>query len=208
MRYFLQTQQRGFTLIEVLIALVLTSLLTGMLISAIFFASRTKLAVGQGIDQQLLEQANYSRFDQTLKYCLPEIRNQSPIFRGTASLVECFSTQNLQGDVISYPLNIRWTIQKASADSLASLSYVDQANWNRPVQIVQLPSDAHFVFWDAAGNKRKDWNFDTQQIRLLPARISIEFNEQSNQNALWSTTLRHTPHPDLPPPSFLGTLIQ
>jgi prepilin-type N-terminal cleavage/methylation domain-containing protein len=200
-------RQKGFTLIEVLVALVVTGMLASLLMSAIFFAGRTRLSVEQYVGAQLQQQASYSRFEQTLKYCLPELQREPIVFRGSSSMIECFSTQNLQGQIQLAPLNIRWVLQEP-VDGQSQLIYTDQINWDKPIPIATLPSKVRFVFWDANGRRRSDWQFDPGQIRLIPTRITIEFDERPELNGLWSAALRATPHPDLPPPTIFGTTIQ
>ena len=201
----LRRQQSGFTLVEVTVALVLTSMLAGLLASALYFAARTRVAVSTEMQEQLQRHINFNRFEQVVGYCLPGVGRTEVALRGTASTLECMSMQSLSPTPLPAPVRIKFAITEAE-NGQALLQYADEVTGL--ITIAKLPSPGRFVYWGSDGKPQAQWLLGADQEQWLPRKIEIQFDSQSQQNGRWSAALRVTPQPELNPPSLFGTTLQ
>ena len=117
--------QNGFTLVEVTVALVLTSMLAALLTSALYFAGRTRVAVSSDMQDQIRLQISANRFEQILGNCLPGVARGELVFRGNESSVACLSTQSLTTSDLRTPVRVTWKIAESEAGQ-SLLLYTDE----------------------------------------------------------------------------------
>jgi prepilin-type N-terminal cleavage/methylation domain-containing protein len=204
----LTRQQGGFTLIEVTVALVITSMLAGLLTSALFFAGRTRQAVTAGVQDQIQNQINLGRFEQVLSHCMPGVEGGEVAFRGTEKSLECLSMQSMSAQHFSQPMKVQWRIQE-TADAQIFLEYADESlKTGVGIPVARLPSSGKFVYWTHGGASSSTWPPSAQQALWLPGRVEIKFENPLQTDIRWMASFQATPQPQLNPPSLFGTELR
>lgn len=204
----MQRRQTGFTLIEVTVALVLTSMLAGLLTSALYFAGRTRIAVTADMQAQIQQQIDFSRFEQILSHCIPGTEGAEATFRGDEQSLECISTQSMTASKLISPLKVQLKIS-APDPARAQLQYADERTGaGALLTLANLPSQAKFVYWADDGTSTNKWPPNAENVKWLPRRIEVQLIDAPRAEMRWTVTLQSTPQPQLNPPSLFGTILK
>lgn len=196
--------QSGFTLVETMIALVVTSMLTALLVSALFFAARTQTAVSDSTTIFQEEAVQRSRFDYVIGTCLPGRVKAAPTFIATEDAVRCYAGQSLSERTLPVPLWINWKLERSSTGD-TDLVYFDEA---MPVgakfRVAQFPGKVIFQFRLTNGEASKKWPPSDDKTTWLPERIEIVAPGPEDGTIGWVSSIRASSWPEPESPSLFG----
>lgn len=195
---------RGFTLVEVLIALVITSLLISILVSSLYYVFRVQdLLHNEVVEREAALRAK-AWFTEVLEACLPAAKTSASAFSGNPQEIRCETLAPLEPRRIPLPLRITFALRREK-DLVTQLTYLEQGQEQARLRTIATwpGGDSHFVFVDAKGRQLDQWPPQQPDIKedseALPALIKLVFKSSGDANpSLWLVA----PRADgwLPPP--------
>jgi prepilin-type N-terminal cleavage/methylation domain-containing protein len=194
--------RRGFTLVEVLVALAITSMLVSVLMSSLFYIFR----VQEGLrDETLLRERQLRErawVREALAACLPEEGENNPHFQGSRTELQCETSNALLPEKL--PMTARIRMALIEEGDRTSLRY-EESGGKTPVTLADWNGvSAEFRFIDAKGEAREQWQQGKEalprQIWLLLTSVRME---DAGRREVWLTAVRADPwlpeKPALPP---------
>jgi len=188
---------RGFTLIEVLIALSITGMVVGVLMNAVYYGAKVEASV----DYQLRDIEGRLRskdwFVAVLSGCIAADTPSGSRFKGTAKEISCETLMPLAG--ASHLPASRVRLQLISAEGGATeMVYLTQttAGQYSPSQIIARWPDrkAEFVFVNAKSAQVAVWPVKFDDVETLPSRVDMRFTLEgvTEPIEIWSAAMRTT----------------
>ena len=185
----------GFTLIEVLIALAITSMIVAVLMSSLFYGAKVQSTLRQElVDREQLLRAK-SWFSEALGSCLPVDAASGSAFAGSAQEITCESLMPLQGRKLAAPQRISFSLRPGAAQNQQLVYRQPNADPSGQV-IAELPSGAAaFVFVGTNGIEVAKWPVTANDPETLPRRIRLKVAGASGAetNFEWSTSVWASP---------------
>jgi prepilin-type N-terminal cleavage/methylation domain-containing protein len=204
MRLRARRKHSGFTLVETLVALVVTSMLAGLLVSALFFATRTQVSVSRSFSEIFSQESARSRFEYVLAYCLPASTGAKPNFTAKADEIECFSAQSLADARLPAPMWVKLSLREAETGITKLLYWDESMPASATTEIGHFEGKVAFRFWGMSGPSVQRWPPNNERRLWLPRRIEIVGPTGGKDQVLWAVTGRVTPLPEPSQPSFFG----
>ena len=172
---------------EVLIALVITSLLISILISSLYYVFRVQDLLRNEVVEREAELRAKAWFADALENCLPLEKKDHSAFNATAQEIHCESTAPLEPRRIRIPLRITFTLHREGAGNTL-LTYTEQGqDPAKPRTIFSWPhGDLHFAFDDARAAQSDHWPVNQQgslEYQALPALIRLVVKDSGNPGA-------------------------
>lgn len=200
---------RGFTLVEVLIALVITSLLISILVSSLYYVFRVQDLLRHEVVEREAALRAKAWFTETLETCLPAAKDSASTFTGNAQEIRCETMAALEPRRIRIPLHITFALRRETAGE-TKLTYTEQGlEPAKSRTIFSWPrGDIHFAFTDAQAKPADHWPPDAPgslEYQALPALIQLVVKDAGNTGASDSPDWIVAPRADgwLPPPPQL-----
>ncbi len=197
-------RSQGFTLIETLIALIITSMLAGLLVSALFFAARTQSGMSKVALQMFEAPAARHKFQYVLAHCLAASASAKENFIGSADRIDCFSLQSLSVGEAPAPVRIQWSLI-AGGPGMKKLMYRDE--WmpaGEQAEIASFPERSAFRYWSSDAAPSASWPPSANKRAWIPQRIEILDRSRSEPVVIWGVTLGASGWPEPTPPSVFG----
>ncbi len=187
--------QVGFTLIEVLIALAITSMVVSVLMASVFYGSK----VQSGIRQELVEREQSLRtkawFTEMLGSCLPADFESGAAFQGNAQEISCDSLMPLQGRAFLPAQRIRLSLRAGPANN-TQLVYRQSGLADTDQVIAELPyPSAAFSYVGSNGKDVAKWPVAFNDPETLPRRIRLVSKPLAGEatGLEWSVSVRASP---------------
>lgn len=189
--------QRGFTLIEVMIALVITGMLISILVSALYYMSRVQESIHNEIVFREADLKKRAWLSGVLMNCLPVTTEIGMQFSGAATRIECETTAPLSPTARGGSAIAILSIEKTSSGH-SRLTYAEGKNGNNPAPspyaLYEWPAgEARFLFFNGRGEKFEKWPAEEKQPELLPGFVKLEINGQTGEPEVWQFSMRNTP---------------
>lgn len=186
---------RGFTLMEILVALAITAMVVSVLMSSVFYGVKVQSAVRHELTQR--EPALRARFwfTEVLSSCLPAESSSPARFVGVAKEVACDSTHPLQGQAQQSVQRVRFGLREREG-APTELLYTPATADAAPVALTALPEGAaEFVYFDHQGQEVPKWPISGQELQSLPQRIALRVKPDAGEKFVleWPVSLRATP---------------
>lgn len=190
---------RGFTLIEVLIALAITSMVVSVLMSSVFYGAKVQSSIRQELvdREQLLRSKAW--FVELLSTCLPADTASGSAFQGGAQEIVCDTLMPLQGRKFLATQRIRLGVRPGPTNT-QQLTYVPDSPGSTspptPEVIAELPaSAAEFSYIGINGAEVPKWPPQRGDPETLPRRILLKYKNSmdASDTAVWTVSLRATP---------------
>jgi len=179
--------RNGFTLVEVLIALAITSMLISVLMSTLFYIFKVQESLYQETVTREQKLRGWSWFRIAIYGCLPLDENEPRAFKGSSKEVSCESNTAIIPGSRSVPLEISFQISNQNS-GLVQLSY-NQLNraQTTPLPIQTWPaSQAYFKYTDAAGQDLDQWPPPSRlPYETLPQLVKLFVGPPGNQEVIW-----------------------
>jgi general secretion pathway protein J len=171
----LTDRQKGFTLMEILVVLVITSLITGLLLDGLFLVSRLQVRFGPEIYQNQRGAMYRDWFRLTVNSLMPDYPDGGNRFKGDAHSFSGLTLSPLDqpsGAMLSFA----WSLRFDPESGQTQLIYESGEN-RYPVE--SWPGNAgRFLYLDAEGNTHDEWPpfAGGADIPQLPRAIYLEMS--------------------------------
>ncbi len=179
--------QRGFTLLEVIVALVITSLLVAVLVGALYYVFRVQDALRSEVVERELTLRARTWFVEALRGCLPAEANTPSAFAGSTATIRCETTTPLKPRRLPAPERISFSLRR-QAGAMHHLEYREErdgaaartvAAWNA--------DDVQFRYVDDAGEERQDWPPSRAEPETLPRLVKLVVKHAGGGETVWLT---------------------
>lgn len=204
----LRTTPKGFTLVEVLVALVITSLLISILMGLLFYVYRAQTSLRAEIVEREFDLRTRDWFSETLSGCLPAAGMSGNEFTGTRDEINCDTLTPLRPQRIPAPQRITLAIRRNS-NNQNELTYRQQGdNTSNSTPLILLPfGEAQFIYYDLHGEEKNEWPASSNNAETLPRRIRLVVKQSSKVVFDWLATPRADPWLEPVMPNPLGIEI-
>lgn len=164
----------GFTLVEVLVALVITSLLVSILMGLLFYVYRVQDILRSEIVEREFQLRTRSWFSEILAGCMPAEANSTASFEGSTREISCDTLSPLRPQSILAPRRITLTLRrgKNNENELAYSQQEDNQEIAHPL-IILPAGDATFLFSGVKGEEKEVWPPTKGDPETLPRRIRL-----------------------------------
>lgn len=162
--------ERGFTLLELLVVLVLVSFITALMMQGMSYVARVNEAFMGESDLRQTRERVFGWFGDAITFLsAPEPSDPAGRFRGDALSFEAVTLNSVdRREGIPVPFAFRLEAQ----GNVAELIYVRRIEASR-WPLLSVASDAHFEYLDAQGQWHSDWPPTPQLADLLPNAVAL-----------------------------------
>ena len=191
--------QRGFTLVEVLVVLVITALLSTLLLQALAQVSRLQARFGAQIEQSQGGAMRADWFRQLLQGLKPDYADGPQRFTGGSDRIEGLSSTGLSvagGAPLSFALEIRSGDARGGQLSYrAGAAQLELIRWNGGGR-------AEFAYLDSAGAEHAQWPPASLDLTMglrratppqLPAAVLLKWPSDAGGRAVLVAVVRGDP---------------
>ncbi len=186
---------RGFTLIEVLIALAITGMVVSVLMTSVFYAGKVQSSIrSELVDREQLLRSK-AWFVELLSTCLPADTASGSAFEGTAQAVVCETLMPLQGRKFLSAQRVKLALKSGPAQNL-QLMYSVVGSSSEAQLIADLPySSGQLTYLGSDGLEAPKWPPQLNDPETLPRRILLKLKAgpESANDAVWVVGLHATP---------------
>ena len=201
----------GFTLVEVMVALIITSLLISILVSALYYMFRVQESM-QG--ETVIREADLRArawFANALAACLAVDEGTGVVFSGTATELTCETTAALSPGGAFAPTMVAFSLEKSKDTSgLVLLSYREQPQVSEKAIVIAhwAGEDAQFRYLDATGKESETWKASANDLARLPVSVSLLLRESSAElKPVLSVALDNSPWLEQKPMNPFGVEV-
>lgn len=185
-----RSRTAGFTLVEVLVALVITSLLVSILMGMLYYVYRVQDALRAEIVEREFQLRTRAWFSDILAGCIPaDATNMA--FEGSSNKLSCDTLSPLKPQPILAPQRITLLLRQ-SDNGTNELTYVEHGDGNDEDQIqslVVLPAgEATFLFSGVDQTEKPTWQPGNTNAETLPRRIRLVVKNSSEIILDWLAT--------------------
>jgi len=186
---------RGFTLIEVLVALVITSLLVSILMGLLFYVYRVQDSLRGEIVEREFSLRTKAWFSDTLAACVPAESGSGNEFIGADKTVTCDTLAPLRPQSNTQATQrITFSLKNDIYRGNELIYREDQNKDSQTTVIARLPDgEASFTYTDTKGEQFASWPPAKNQLETLPNRIELTVKQSSELKFLWLATPRADP---------------
>jgi prepilin-type N-terminal cleavage/methylation domain-containing protein len=207
-------RQKGFTLIEVLIALAITSMVVAVLMSSVFYGAKVQSSIRDELVAREQSLRGKAWFSQVLSGCLPAeaaavVRpGQAPAniynsaFAGSAKEVVCETLSPIKGARVLPALKVKLALRQTpnasgfgGSDS-QQLTYQQVGSSDAAVVIADLPAGTpSFSFFGTRGVEVEQWPVNQGDTETLPRRIHLKVKSGTAEKPIfeWFVSVSATP---------------
>lgn len=183
----------GFTLVEVLVALVITSLLVSILMGALYYMYRVQDSLRREIVVREDELRSKAWFHEVLAGCLPADSASGAQFVGTARTLSCDSVAPLRPQLVTAPQRVTIALERGK-EGENLVTYREQGNTESDsLVIARLPEgEGRFSYIGVQGKEVEQWPQNQNDPETLPRNIRLVVKTK-NQEEVWQVSLRADP---------------
>ena len=193
-------KNRGFTLIEMLVVLVITALVSGVLFQALERSYSLQRRFGTELFKSQQGQMAVDWYRQSVQGLLPDYPGESGVFKGDASSLSGLTTTPLSDDFgTSTPF--RWTLLTTPDRTRTDLVYREHGA--DTVVLSWQGDEARFVYLDQDHKAHDSWPPPLGLFAQLPHQIRIEARDQGDAVAIIATPMGPT-EPAVRPQDFFN----
>lgn len=163
-------RQRGFTLIEVLVVLILVAMVSGILFQALERAYGLQKRFGTELFRTQQGQMVIDWYRQTVQGLYPDQAAGRNLFKGNDREFSALSVNPL-GPEYGAPTPIRWSLRSNLDTGAVELIYAE-SNGDTPL-IAWRGKDAKFVYFDAQQEPHDQWPPLLGLFPQMPSQIQL-----------------------------------
>lgn len=197
----------GFTLVEVMVALIVTSLLISILVSALYYMFRVQESMqGETVIREAELRAR-AWFTNAVAACLAIEEGSGVVFSGTATELRCETTAALSPGSAFAPTTVVFSLEKPKETSgSVSLAYRELAQASEKAVVIASWSgkDAQFRYHDVAGKETETWSVSGTDLERLPVSVSLMVREASELKPVLQVALENSPWLEQKPKNPFG----
>ena len=188
----------GFTLIEVMVALVITGLLISILVSALYYMFRVQGSLHDEVVTREADLRVKAWFADALASCLPVDNKLGTEFSGSATEIKCETTSALQPGYSGVPTLVVFTLRRETQSNRMVLAYQELARDGTKAHdlLDWIASEAGFRFANMKGEDMDHWpkdKADPLDLEKLPRLVRLVVKTSDITPVVWSVGLRNTP---------------
>lgn len=166
--------RNGFTLVEMLVVLVITSLIVMILLQALQQVMSLHTRFGSEIDRNRGQAISQEWLSQLLEGLQPEQDGGKYVFKGSASELSGLSTSvptDQYGGLTHFSLKLNYD----SRQNETVLEYRDDLHSEQPLRLADWDGDSgRFVYQDSKQAAYSNWPPELDHSRQIPALIKLE----------------------------------
>ena len=162
--------QKGFTLIEILVVLIISALISGILFQALEKAYRLQARFGTEIFRVQQGQMAVGWYRQTLQGLYPDQPDGRHVFHGTDHEISGLSNNPLS-DNYGTPTPLGWQIRNNRQQGTTELIYTEQKQ--ETVVLNWRGGEGRFVYIDEKFVSHDSWPPPLGQFPQLPLQIQL-----------------------------------
>lgn len=193
-RHLMRRSSSGFTLIEVTVALVITSLLVSILVSALYYMFRVQDSLHNEVVTRESDLRVKAWFAEAVASCLPTDINTGTPFMGSEVEIKCETTSALQPAYGGVPSLIIFALKRDQGNRMV-LTYQEPARKNaKPHILAEWPStEANFRYVNIGGVETGRWPKEQNDPETLPRLVKLSVKSSDNTPIVWSVAIRNDP---------------
>lgn len=162
--------QFGFTLIEILVVLIMTGMVSGILFQALERAYRLQERFGTELFSAQQGQMATDWYRQTIQGLRPDYPDGKSLFKGSGKELSGLTDISL-GQNLGVPTPVSWRIRQNQISGHTELVYIEG---QQQTQILAWPSnEAHFVYMDDKQAPHDLWPPPLGAWPQLPQQIHL-----------------------------------
>jgi len=165
-----QSNQAGFTLIEVLVVLIIAALIGGVLFQALEQAYRLQDRFGTELFKVQQGQMAADWYRQTVQGLYPDFADGQNIFHGEDKTFSGLTTNPL-GDEYGAPTPITWKIRNSQQNGATELVYLEGKQ--QTTILTWRGDEARFIYFDEQQSPHDSWPPPLGLWTQLPKQIQL-----------------------------------
>ncbi len=208
-RLFRRQAMQGFTLVEVLVALVVTSLLISILVSALYYMFRVQSSLQGEIVIREADLRAKAWFFDAVANCLPVETGIGDPFSGSLTEIKCETTAALNPTFNDAPIPVVFSLKRGDG-GLMVLTYQDAATPAQKAHVLYewVSDDAEFRYINIQGEEVDHWPEEKTSRETLPRFVKMSVKTSEAFPIVWNVALRNDPWPEELPKNPFGLLLQ
>jgi prepilin-type N-terminal cleavage/methylation domain-containing protein len=166
---------RGFTLVEMLVAMAITSLLVMLLMGFLYYVFRIEQAVRLEADKREPDLRSAAWLRDAISGCLP-VAAEDPsgsAFSGGPNEMRCETTLPLSAQSPRTPARIALTIKKSEAETGTKLVYQDDEGVGPVDLLLSAYPGLTFAYIGSSGKQVDRWPLQGQAEERLPRIVQL-----------------------------------
>lgn len=192
----------GFTFVEVMVALVVTSLLVAVLMSALFYMYRVQESLQGELIAREAALRTKAWFEDVLSACLPIKADAGPAnvpFFGSAAEIRCETTQSLRPALGGAPVPVQLALVRDNNRQTALIysEYRAGVTDGKPFTLAEWKdAEVEFQFINHEGEESGHWPQEGDRgnsQETLPALIMLRIRQTDAPTNVWLVGLRNDP---------------
>jgi len=191
--FYKRGTSKGFTLVEVLVALAITGMLVSVLMSILFYLFKVQESVRGELVTRELHLRTQDWLREVVSGCLPDARQSPRAFKGDQRTVLCETTGPISPTPL--PTTAVATLFLEAKDGVTTLNYRDTSfpsSKSVPL-LIWNDSDISFLYLDSGNNTHDSWPFESKDYEALPRQVWLVQGAKDAHKILWMAALRADP---------------
>ena len=208
-RLFLRQSTRGFTLVEVLVALVVTSLLVSILVSALYYMFRVQDSLQGEVVIREADLRAKAWFSEAVSNCLPVETGMGAPFSGSSTEIKCETTAALNPDFNGAPAIVVFSLRR-NEGGLMALTYQEPEHSSQKSHVLAewVSDEAGFRYVNIKGEEMDRWPKERNDPETLPRFVNLSVKASEEFPVVWAVALRNDPWLDELPKNPFGVLFK
>ena len=208
-RHLMRRSSSGFTLIEVTVALVITSLLVSILVSALYYMFRVQDALRDEVVTRESDLRVKAWFADAVASCLPGDINTGTPFIGSETEIKCETTSALQPTFSGAPSLIVFAL-KNDQGGRTVLTYQEPARRSAEPHILAewASAEASFRYVNTMGTETDRWPKDRNDPETLPRLVKLSVTSSDGKSIVWPVAIRNDPWIEQMPKNPFGIITR
>jgi prepilin-type N-terminal cleavage/methylation domain-containing protein len=185
----------GFTLIEVMVALVITGLLVSILVSSLYYMFRVQGSLHSEVVTRETDLRAKAWFADVVAGCLPVDYHVGTVFSGSATEIRCETTSALQPGYNGVPALVVLALKRGEQSGYMVFTYQELArNDTKPHDLFEwIATEAEFRYVNIKGEDMDRWPKEKDDLETLPRLVKLTVKTSDMGPIVWVTALRNDP---------------
>lgn len=208
-RIFHRHASRGFTLVEVLVALVVTSLLVSILVSALYYMFRVQDSLQGEVVIREADLRAKAWFSEAVANCLPVEASMGTPFSGSSTEIKCETTAALNPVFNGAPAVVVFSLKRNDLGLMALTYHEPEYSSQKSHVLAEWISDeAGFRYVNTKGKEMDRWPRERGDPETLPRLVILSVKTSDEFPDVWAVALRNDPWLEELPKNPFGLILK